>query len=147
MTVAALPRTRIRVIRPFTARVINPVSRLFAGWAPGFAILTHVGRSSGRTYRTPINVFRRGDQYLFALTYGSDVDWVKNILAAGGCQMRTRGRDVHLVEPEIIVDPQLRALPWPLAGLLGRLNRVTEVLRMRDADAVTDRAHLRRRAD
>jgi deazaflavin-dependent oxidoreductase (nitroreductase family) len=123
----------MRFVRPFTARVINPVTRLFAGWLPGFAILSHVGRKSGRTYRTPINVFRRGDHYLFALTYGSDVDWMKNVLAAGGCEMRTRGRDIRLVEPEVIVDPELRLLPWPLGPLLGRLDRVTEIVRMRAA--------------
>jgi deazaflavin-dependent oxidoreductase (nitroreductase family) len=131
MTPAAAPATRIRFMRPFTAHVINPVTSLFAGYLPGFAILSHVGRTSGRTYHTPINVFRRGDHYLFALTYGSDVDWVKNILAAGGCQMRTRGRNVRLVEPELIVDPTLRLMPWPLGSLLGRLNRVTEILCMR----------------
>jgi deazaflavin-dependent oxidoreductase (nitroreductase family) len=136
MTATAVPATRIRPIRPFTARVINPLTRRFAGWLPGFAILTHRGRSSGRLYRTPINVFRRGNSYLFALTYGSNVDWVKNVLAAGGCQMRTRGRDIRLVEPEVIVDPALGLMPRPLGALLGRLNRVTEVLRMR---AVVDR--------
>ncbi len=133
MPTAAAKAPRIRFLRPFAARVINPVTRLFAGWLPGFAILSHVGRKSGRTYRTPINVFRRGDHYVFALTYGSDVDWVKNILAAGGCEMRTRGRDVRLVEPELIVDPALRLMPWPLGPLLGRLNRVTEIVRMRAA--------------
>jgi deazaflavin-dependent oxidoreductase (nitroreductase family) len=130
---AAAPAPRMRFLRPFAARVINPVTRPFAGWLPGFAVLSHVGRRSGRTYRTPINVFRLGDHYLFALTYGSDVDWVKNVLAAGGCEMRTRGRDVRLVEPELIVDPELRLLPWPLGALLGRLDRVTEIVRMRAA--------------
>jgi deazaflavin-dependent oxidoreductase (nitroreductase family) len=137
---AAAPRmpaaaTWMRFIRPFTARVINPATRLFAGWVPGFAIVSHVGRRSGRTYRIPMIVFPRGDYYLFALTYGSDVDWVKNVFAAGGCQIRTRGRDVRLVEPELIVDPELRLLPWPLGWLLGRLDRVTEVVRMRAAPA------------
>jgi deazaflavin-dependent oxidoreductase (nitroreductase family) len=124
------PPTRIRFMRPFTTRVINPITRRFAGWMPGFAILTHVGRSSGRTYHTPINVFRRGDHYVFALTYGSDVQWVKNILAAGACEMRTRGRDIRLVEPELIVDPDLRLMPLPLR-IAGKVNRVTEFLRMR----------------
>jgi len=83
----AAPVPRTRFLRPFTTRFINPVTRLFAGRMPGFAILTHVGRTSGKTYRTPINVFRRGDSYVFALTYGSDVHWVKNVMAAGavGC--------------------------------------------------------------
>ncbi len=128
----AAPATRIRFMRPFTTRVINPITRRFAGWMPGFAILTHVGRTSGRTYRTPINVFRRGDHYLFALTYGSEVQWLKNILAAGACEMRARGRDIHLVEPELIADPDLRLMPWPLR-VAGKLNRVTEFLRMRAA--------------
>lgn len=131
------PGTRLRFIRPFTTNVFNRLSVHFAGWAPGFAILTHVGRTSGKTYRTPINVFRRGEHYVFALTYGSDVQWLKNIFAAGACSMRTRGRDVHLVEPELIVDPKLRLMPWPVR-VMGRFMRVTELLRMRaDADGET----------
>ena len=85
---------RLHAIRPFTMRIVNPVTRRFAGWLPGFGLLTHVGRTSGRAYTTPINVFRRGRHHLFALTYGSDVQWVKNVLAAGGCTLRTRGADV-----------------------------------------------------
>ena len=126
----AVPITRIRFLRPFTTRIFNRLSIHFAGWMPSFAILTHVGRKSGRTLRTPINVFRRGDHYVFALTYGSDVQWLKNIMAAGECWMRTRGQDVHLVEPELIIDPELRLMPRPVR-LIGRFNRVTEFLRMR----------------
>ena len=117
-----LPPTRIRFMRPFTRRIINPITRLFAGRVPGFAILTNVGRKSGKTYRTPINVFKRGDHYVFVLTYGSNVEWLKNIFAAGSVEMRTRGRDIHLVEPELIVDPELRLVPAFLR-LPGKLNR------------------------
>ena len=124
------PSTRIRFLRPFTTRVFNRLSIHFAGRLPWFAILTHVGRRTGQTRHTPINVFRRGNHYLFALTYGSDVEWLKNILAAGECEMRTRGRDVHLVEPEVIMDPELKLMPRWLRPF-GRFNRVTEVLRMR----------------
>jgi deazaflavin-dependent oxidoreductase (nitroreductase family) len=127
-----LPPTRIRFMLPFTRKVINPITRRFVGVVPGFAMLTHVGRKSGRTYHTPINVFRRRDQYVFALTYGSDVQWLKNIFAAGSVEMRTRGRDIRLVEPELIVDPDLRLVPRPL-WIPGKLNRVTEFLRMRAA--------------
>ena len=125
-----VPTTRIRFLRPFTTRIFNRLSIHFAGWLPSFAILSHVGRKSGWTHRTPINVFRRGDHYVFALTYGSDVQWLKNIMAAGDCWMRTGGRDIHLVEPELIVDPELRLMPRPVR-LIGRFNRVTEFLRMR----------------
>ena len=98
-------------LRPVVNRYVNPVTRLVAKRLPGFAILTHRGRKSGRTYRTPINVFRRGSDYYFFLTYGSDVEWVKNVLAAGSCSIETRGRVVDLVEPELVTDPELRPAP------------------------------------
>ena len=119
-------------LRPFTTRVVNPLTRRVAGWLPGFGLLTYRGRKTGRTYRTPINVFTRGDSYVFALTYGSGVDWVKNVIAAGECGLRTRGRDTRLVEPELFVDPAQRLMPLPVRLFL-RLNRVTEFLRMRAA--------------
>src|SRR5258708_9874623 len=39
----------------------------FAARLPGFGIVTHVGRKSGRIYRTPVNVFREPDGFLIAL--------------------------------------------------------------------------------
>ena len=115
-------------LRPFTTRLFNPLSRRFAGWLPGFGILSYVGRKSGRLYRTPLNVFKRSDSYVFALTYGSEVDWVRNVLAAGNADLRTRGRDIHLVEPEVFVDPTRRLMPLPVRIVL-RLNDVEEFLR------------------
>lgn len=103
-----------------------------AGWLPGFAILRYRGRKTGRSYRVPMNVFRSGDEYVFALTYGGDVDWVKNVLAAGEVEMTTCGREVRLVEPRLIVDPTRRLVPEPVRTFLGLLD-VSEFLRMRTA--------------
>lgn len=119
-------------LKPFTTRLFNPISRRVAGRLPLFGILSYLGRKSGRLYHTPLNVFRRGDGYVFALTYGSEVDWVKNVLAAGEAHLRTRGRDVHLVEPELFVDPTRRLMPLPVRIVL-RLNNVNEFLRMRQS--------------
>ena len=114
-------------------RVVNPVARTFAGWMPGFGLLTYRGRTSGRVYHLPINVFKRGDKYIFVLTYGSESQWVKNVLAAGECQLRVRGRDVHLIAPELMVDPDWKLVPPPVQ-LIERLGAgVTEFLRMRVA--------------
>ena len=122
----------LHFLRPYTTRFFNPVSRRFAGQLPGFAILVYVGRRSGRTYRTPMNVFRRGDDYVFALTYGSDVQWVKNVVAAGGCELVTMGRTVRLTDPQLLCDPKQRIMPLPVRLFL-RLMRVTEFLTMRAA--------------
>jgi deazaflavin-dependent oxidoreductase (nitroreductase family) len=112
-------------------RYINPITRPVAKKLPTFAILTHRGRKTGRTYRTPINVFRRGNDYFFFLTYGSDVQWVKNILATRSCSIETRGQVVELVEPELITDPELRPAPPHVRFVERRIAGVTQYMRMR----------------
>jgi deazaflavin-dependent oxidoreductase (nitroreductase family) len=119
-------------LRPVARHLVNPVARLFAGWMPGFGILTYRGRTTGRIYDLPINLFQRGEHYIFVLTYGSESQWVKNVLAAGECQVRVQGRDVRLVEPELIVNPPWDLVPG-LVRLIERLAGVTEFLRMRVA--------------
>jgi deazaflavin-dependent oxidoreductase (nitroreductase family) len=129
-TPAPPPTPLLRFMRPLTLRVVNPVTRLFAGRVPGFGILEYRGRKSGKAYRTPLNVFRNGDEYLVALTYGSDVQWVRNVVAAGEATLRVRGRQVRLTNPRLFVDPARSQMPQPVRAFLG-LMRVTEFLRMR----------------
>jgi deazaflavin-dependent oxidoreductase (nitroreductase family) len=121
-------------IRRFTTGVFNPISRQFAGWLPWFGILVYAGRKSGRTYHTPINVFRHGDLYAFALTYGRDVAWVKNVQAAGGCEIVTRGHRIRLVEPQLFADETRHLMPPPVRLIL-RLMRVCDFVTMRAVQA------------
>ena len=123
---------RLAFIRPFTTKVFNRLSRHFAGWVPLFGILEYPGRKSGRIYRTPMNVFRDGDDWVFALTYGSDVQWVKNVIAAGGCRLTTRRRTIELVNPRLFVDESRQVMPFPVRQFLGLL-RVSEFMRMSPA--------------
>ncbi|MGH2474342.1 MAG: nitroreductase family deazaflavin-dependent oxidoreductase [Candidatus Limnocylindrales bacterium] len=110
----------------------NPLTRRIAGRLPWFCIISYVGRTSGRRYRTPMNVFRDGEDYIFALTYGGDVQWVKNVLAAGEADIETMGRTVALRDPRPFVDPGRRLMPLPVRFFLG-LIRVSEFLRMSPA--------------
>ena len=114
--------TRLAFMRPVTTRIVNPITRRIAGWMPWFGIIRYRGRTSGRPYATPMNVFERDGGYVFALTYGADVDWVKNVIAADGCELETRRRRVRLTDPRLIVDPSRRPVPAlvrPFLGLLG----------------------------
>jgi deazaflavin-dependent oxidoreductase (nitroreductase family) len=120
--------------RNVVKRYVNPITRPVVKNLPTFAILTHRGRKTGRSYRTPINVFRRGTEYFFFLTYGSDVQWVKNVLATGSCSIETRGRVVELVEPELITDPELRPAPPHVRFVERRIAGATQYLRMRATD-------------
>ena len=126
-------RTRVWRFRRGVNRYVNPVTRRLAARLPMFAILTHRGRKSGRAYRTPINVFRRGNDYYFFLTYGSDVNWVKNVLAAGTCSIETRGQVVDLIEPELVTDPKLRAAPAHVRFVERRVAGAMQYVRMRAA--------------
>ena len=127
---APRPPTRFRVLLPFTIHVFNRFSRLFVHWLPNFAIISYVGRKSGKRYRTPMNVFRDGESYVFALTYGSDVQWVQNVLAAGEADLQIRNKLIHLIDPELIVDPTRHLMPVIVRIVLG-FARVSEFLRMR----------------
>ncbi len=98
--------------------VTNRITSLFAGWLPGFGILTHVGRKSGKVYRTPVNVFRAPNGFIFALTYSSQSEWVKNVLAAGGCELKTRGKKYQLSAPNVVRDPTRRRFPIPVRVVL-----------------------------
>ena len=100
---------------------------------PGFAIVIHVGRRSGRTYETPVNVFRDESRYVFALTYGPESDWVRNVLAAGGCRIRTRRRTVELRDPQRFGDPSRRLVPPPARWILGLID-VDQFLALSPAD-------------
>lgn len=100
-------RRLARFNRIITNRILGPL----APRVPGMGLVVHVGRTSGRLYRTPVLVFRRGDRFIIALTYGPETDWVKNVLAAGGCTLITRGRSIRLNQPRLVHDEQRRAMP------------------------------------
>jgi deazaflavin-dependent oxidoreductase (nitroreductase family) len=123
--------TRIQRLRPFT-QLFNPLMRPFAPYLPGFAIIGYEGRRSGRPYSTPINVFRRDGDYIFALTYGPEVQWVKNVLAAGTAQLEQRGRTITLRDPRRFTDPGASLMPLVVRAFL-RFMRVREFLRMSPA--------------
>lgn len=63
-----LMRFRKRWLAKINIAVTNRIIGLFAGWLPGFGILTHVGRKSGKLYKVPVNVFRAPNGFVIALT-------------------------------------------------------------------------------
>jgi deazaflavin-dependent oxidoreductase (nitroreductase family) len=112
-------------------RLFNP--RAVAGGT--WPVLTHVGRTSGTTYRTPLDAHPIGGGYLFVLVYGSGSDWVQNVLATGHARLRVDGHDVDLAAPRLVgKEEAFRALPDDVARP-PRLLRITEFLRMDVAPA------------
>lgn len=126
MWVMVLPRAVARLNRVGFNRVIRPV----AGRIGGFGVVEHVGRKSGRAFRTPVNVFRTAAGYVIALTYGPDADWVRNVLAAGGCVLETRGKRIPLGSPRLYRDEGRSVLP-AVPRRIVRLIGVDEFLELR----------------
>jgi deazaflavin-dependent oxidoreductase (nitroreductase family) len=93
-----LPRFMRRVNRVFT----NPLMGTFAWLVPPLAVVHHVGRKSGRSYRTPVVAFRTAAGFVIPMTYGRDVDWARNIVRARGCALEQMGRRVSLRKPRIV---------------------------------------------
>jgi deazaflavin-dependent oxidoreductase (nitroreductase family) len=129
-----LPRGLGRFNRRVTNRILWPV----LGRLPGFGLLVHVGRRSGRAYRTPLLGFRGGDGLTFALTYGPGADWVLNVVAAGACRFETRGGSLSLASPRVYRDPARQAVP-PLVRLALALLRTDRFLELRVTGPEGDR--------
>ena len=107
-------------------RVFNP-RELRKGKRP---VISHVGRSSGKAYRTPLDAHPVDGGYIFVLMYGSRSDWVRNVLASGTAQLRVDGEDHDLVEPRVVTkDEAFQALPSTVKPPPDRLN-VNEYLWM-----------------
>jgi deazaflavin-dependent oxidoreductase (nitroreductase family) len=115
-------RFQKRRLAAFHRAFTNRLTVRFASRLPGFGIVINTGRKSGTIYRTPVNVFRSSEGFLIALTYGRDSGWVKNVLAAGGCQIETRGAVYQLFDPVVVHDPSRRRFPILVRLILGLIN-------------------------
>jgi deazaflavin-dependent oxidoreductase (nitroreductase family) len=129
---SSLKRGFLHLVKHTVNRVSAPLAR--SGHGP-FALVRHVGRRSGRIYETPLVVARVPGGFVIELTYGSDVDWYRNIAAAGGCAViyRHSEYEVDRIEPCSAADG-LAAFGFPRSLVL-RLLRRHEFRRLRVAGA------------
>ncbi len=93
-------RDRIRTFNKYvTNRLLRGFTRLSLG---PFAIVHHVGRRSGKPYETVIWVWQMREGFVIALTYGEEVDWYRNMKAAGGGTVFWHKRLYVVGKPELI---------------------------------------------
>ncbi len=117
--------------RVVTNRILDPI----VWFLPGFGRIEHVGRRTGTLHVAPMMAFPSADRrrLTFALTYGPEAQWVRNVLASGRFGYRTRaGGRVELVEPRVYRDAGRLAMPRPVRPIL-RLLGVDEFLEARVA--------------
>ena len=116
----------------FLKNDFNPLTRRIARGSHGpFAIVRHVGRRSGKPYETPIIVQPADDGFVIELTYGPEVDWYKNVLAAGGCTILWHGKN-HVIDKIEPMDTETGRAAFPLPErLILRILRRTQFFKMK----------------
>jgi deazaflavin-dependent oxidoreductase (nitroreductase family) len=106
-----------RFMRHVNRVLTNPVLGTFAWLVPPLAVVHHVGRKTGRHYRTPVAAFHGDAGVVIPMTYGRDVDWARNIVHAKGCELARMGRRITLRNPRIVgldaAEPRLPAALRP----------------------------------
>lgn len=119
-------------IRTLNKHITNPLLRRFADSSRGpFAVIRHVGRRSGKPYETTIMVWPKGVGFIIALTYGPEVDWYRNILAAGCCTLWWHGREFTLGKPEPIdMRTALQAFP-PFIKMILRIRGTIQFVQVK----------------
>ena len=91
-------------------------------------VLTHVGRSSGKTYKTPLDAHPVDDGYIFIINYGARSDWVQNIMAAGTASLTVGGEVIQLDSPRVVAKEEAQPrLPATVKTLPGFVNEVLQM--------------------
>jgi hypothetical protein len=87
----------------FTRTIANPRVMRTAGTAGVSAgVIRHSGRTSGRAYETPMEPIKVADRFVIALPYGSQTNWVQNVLASGSATIVHDGQTYAVDQPEIV---------------------------------------------
>ncbi len=105
---------------------LNPLALWMAHRGIGpFSLIRHAGRKSGAVFETPLILARVPDGFIAELTYGTGVNWYRNIRAAGGHGIILwRGREYPIDRIEsYTTDAGRRAFGVPASWLLTLLRR------------------------
>jgi deazaflavin-dependent oxidoreductase (nitroreductase family) len=93
----------LRTVRRFNRVIVNPRTLATAGTPGAYAsVIGHVGRRTGRPYRTPVVAEPTDDGFVIALPYGTTSNWVKNVLARGSATLVDEGATYRVDRPEIV---------------------------------------------
>src|SRR3954451_24654602 len=105
-------------------KYINPALKPIARYLPGTATIEHRGRKSGKTYKTIVSAYRKGNTLAIALGHGK-TDWVKNVLAAGEADVHFIRRQLHITNTRILPagskGSDVEGLPFMARAQVGRM--------------------------
>lgn len=98
----------------FNRRFTNPAALRVGGRLPVLGVLTHVGRKTGKRYRTPLLVFNTGDGFAILVGYGMQTNWIRNVLASGEATIHKHGRTFVVGHPTLTAKREVASdIAWP----------------------------------
>lgn len=101
-------------------RVIDPwLERrgLTSGSRGEFAMIEHIGRTSGTVRQTPIHPMRTAEGFRIIVPIGEQSEWARNVLAAGRCRLVLGDQSIELDEPVLEAPAEVPDLPRPVRAL------------------------------
>jgi deazaflavin-dependent oxidoreductase (nitroreductase family) len=123
-----------RTLARFNRKVANPVIRPLAGWLPPLGVIRHRGRVTGNEYANPVLAFRTQDGIVIGVLYGTDSDWVRNVLATGQAEVKRLGATREYQQPRFVGGEGSRLVPAPVRVAF-------RLLRVRNFVALTNTPH------
>ena len=91
------------VVRSFNKHMLNPAMLHLAGRKHWYAsVIRHTGRTSGKRYATPVVAEKVEGGYVIPLPYGTRVDWLSNVVAAGRATITSGGETYEVVDPGVV---------------------------------------------
>ena len=118
-------------IRRFNRAYMNPRQR-DAGLPGAYAsVIQHTGRTTGTPYETPVVAAETEDGFVIALPYGTQADWLQNVLASGAATIVHEGDVLAVDRPEVLPIDAADAFFSPNDRRAHRLFGVDQCLRVR----------------
>jgi deazaflavin-dependent oxidoreductase (nitroreductase family) len=128
----------LQSVKRYNKLLVNRVYLRFPGRLGKVAVIHHVGRRSGTPYTTPVMAHASHREVIVLLPYGTDVDWLRNLQAAGHGAVDLEGRSLQVDEPAVVdIDDVLGLLPDPLVRT-ARLNGTRQAARLHLSELASD---------
>jgi len=120
----------LRFVKRYNKFLVNRVYLRFSGRLGKVAVIHHVGRRSGTPYTTPVMAHESHQDVIVPLPYGTDVDWLRNLQAAGHGAVDLEDRSLQVDEPAVVdIEDVVGLLPDSLVRTV-RLNGARQVARL-----------------
>jgi len=125
----------LNTVRRVNRSVSNPRAMKTAGTPGAYAsVIRHVGRTTGQEYETPVGAIATDDGFVIALPYGTQADWLKNVIASGSATIVDEGETYQVDQPEVVLTSEAVQHFPPKEQRAHRLFAVDQTLKVRRVD-------------